>query len=310
MGGWAKASNQARTVVKELQSMGELKSVRTAGNYQAALKTIAQFIKDEYREGRGPGDLKSMSPADAEKYLEQRGQSVGQSQLNTERQAIQLMQQKLTQQLPYIIEMDGKEKEVNRLAIIKSEREQALNSRAYSTWQINEIATRQTPHNALATQIAAAAGLRAHELLTLRPANERPADERPARDEKFAVREGERYTVTGKGGLTREVLIPRALAERLEAVRYAVPQHVTDRGVYYQQHYAIGAGKAWSNSFSKASQRALEWSTGAHGVRHTYAQQRMSELQLAAGLDYRNALKVVSQEMGHFREAITEVYLR
>jgi integrase len=310
MAGWAKASSQARTVVKELQSQGELKSVRTAANYQAALKTVAQFIKDEYREGRGPGDLKSMTPAYAEAYLERRGQSVGQSQLNTERQAVQLMQQKLTQQLPYTTEIDGKEKEVNRLALIKSERDQALNSRAYSNWQINEIAARQTPHNALATQIAAAAGLRAHELLTLRPANERPADERPSRDEKFAVRDGERYTVTGKGGLTREVLIPRGLAERLEAVRYAVPQRITDRRVFYQQHYAIGAGKSWSNSFSKASQRALEWSTGAHGVRHTYAQQRMSELQLAAGLDYRNALEVVSQEMGHFRPDITEIYLR
>lgn len=300
MSGWAKASNQARTVVKELQSKGELASVRTAANYQAALKTVAEWVKDEYRDGRGPGDLKSMTPADAVQYLEQRGQSVGQSQLNTERQAVQMMQQTLTQAL-------GPQE---RLPVIRSELEQVVSSRAYSQWQINEIAAHQTPHNALATQIAAAAGLRAHELLTLRPANERPADIRPARDEKFAIRNGERYTVHGKGGLVREVLIPRELADRLEAVRYIEPQRVTDRGVYYQQHYKIGAGKAWSNSFSKASQRALEWTTGAHGVRHTYAQERMSELQYNAGLSYSDALEVVSQEMGHFRPDITEVYLR
>ncbi|MGP9591300.1 hypothetical protein [Halomonas sp. AOP42-B2-16] len=300
MAGWAKAGNQARTVVKELQSKGELASVRTAANYQAALTTVADWVKSEYQEGRGPGDLKSMTPQQAIIYLEQRGQSVGQSQLNMERQSIQMVQQRLTQALG----------PTERLPVIKSELEQSLNSRAYSQWQINEIAARQTPHNALATQIAAAAGLRAHELLTLRPANERPADIRPTRDEKFAVRDGERYTVHGKGGLIREVLIPRELADRLEAVRHAVPQRVTDRGVYYQQHYQIGAGKAWSNSFSKASQRALEWTTGAHGVRHTYAQERMSELQLSAGLGYRDALEVVSQEMGHFRSDITEVYLR
>lgn len=300
MAGWAKASSQARTVVKELQSQGELKSVRTAANYQAALKNVAAWVKDEYREGRGPGDLKSLTPEQAAHYLEQRGQVVGQSQLNTERQSIQMMQQKLTQQLS----------SEQRLPVIKSELAQALDSRAYSRWQISEIASHQTDKNALATEIAAAAGLRAHELLTLRLANERSADERPARVEKFAVREGERYTVHGKGGLTREVLIPRELAQRLEESRLSTPQRITDRGVYYSSHYNVGGGNAWSASFTRASQRAIEWSSGAHGMRHTYAQERLSELQLAAGLDYRDALEVVSQEMGHFRPDITEVYLR
>ena len=304
MAGWAKASSQARTVVRELQTQGELNSVRTAGNYQAALTTVAEWVKAEYREGRGPGDLKSMTVADAVTYLEQRGQEVSQSQLNMERQAVQMMQQRLTGQLP-----PGE-----RLPVVKSELAQALASRAYTPWQIREIAAHQTPHNALATEIAAAAGLRAHELLTLRPAHERPADPRPARDDKFAVREqrenAQRYTVVGKGGLCREVSIPGHLVDRLEATRLAEPQRVTDRGVYYQSHYAIGGGNAWSASFTRASGRALEWSTGAHGVRHTYAQERMSELQLAAGLSYRDALQTVSQEMGHFRESITEVYLR
>jgi len=171
------------------------------------------------------------------------------------------------------------------------------------------VADRQHDANRLATEIAHAAGLRAHELLTLRPAAEQPADARPARDEKFAVREGERYTVVGKGGLCREVLIPRELADRLEAARLAEPQRVTDRGVHYTQHYAIGGGQRWSNSWSQASNAALGWSNGAHGVRHSYAQERMGELQ-RAGLSYRDALETVSQEMGHFRSEITEVYLR
>lgn len=317
MAGWAKASSQARTVVKELQAQGAFKSVRTTSNYQSALKNVVQWLKDEYKAGRVErenSDLKSLTAKQAQDYLEQRGQEIGQSQLNMERQAIQLMQQKLTHQLPSTITVKGKngpeEKTVERLPVTKSELTQALDSRAYSRWQINEIASHQTDKNALATEIAAAAGLRAHELLTLRLANERPADERPTRDEKFAVREGERYTVHGKGGLTREVLIPRELAQRLEESRLSTPQRITDRGVYYSSHYNVGGGNAWSASFTRASQRAIEWSSGAHGMRHTYAQERMSELQLAAGLDYRDALEVVSQEMGHFRPDITEVYLR
>ncbi|MGP5714068.1 hypothetical protein ACTXPD_18980, partial [Vreelandella alkaliphila] len=104
-------------------------------------------------------------------------------------------------------------------------------------------------------------------------------------------------------------LIPHELANRLEATRLGQPQQVTDRGVYYQSHYAIGGGQRWSNSFSQASDAALGRSTGAHGLRHSYAQERMGELQ-RDGLNYRDALEVVSQEMGHFRDSITEVYLR
>ena len=117
------------------------------------------------------------------------------------------------------------------------------------------------------------------------------------------------YTVEGKGGLVREVLIPRELAERLEARRLEAPQRITDRGIHYTPHYDLGAGKAWSQSFTTASERALGWSTGAHGLRHSYVQERMNELQ-ERSMTYRAALSTVSQELGHFREDITEVYLR
>lgn len=107
----------------------------------------------------------------------------------------------------------------------------------------------------------------------------------------------------------REVLIPHELSERLEALRLETPQRVTDRGIFYQSHYDIGGGQRWSNSFSAAADRALGWSTGAHGLRHSYAQDRMIELQ-NRGLTRNQALETVSQEMGHFRPEITETYLR
>lgn len=115
--------------------------------------------------------------------------------------------------------------------------------------------------------------------------------------------------VEGKGGLCREVAIDKELAAKLEERRFETPQQVYDRGIGYQQQYDIGGGKNWSDSFSKASDRELGWSNGAHGVRHEYAQERMNTLQ-GAGYEYKEALEVVSQEMGHFRPDITEVYLR
>jgi len=117
------------------------------------------------------------------------------------------------------------------------------------------------------------------------------------------------YTVKGKGGLCREVAINRVLADRLETVRLPEPRTVYDRGIRHEQHYDIGGGKQWTDSFSKAAQRELGWSEGAHGLRHSYAQTRMDTLQ-GSGRNYEDALAIVSQEMGHFRADITEVYLR
>ena len=104
------------------------------------------------------------------------------------------------------------------------------------------------------------------------------------------------------------VLLPHALAIRLEATRRDEPERITDRGIHYQSCYDIGGGQRWSNSVSAASERVLGWSTGAHGLRHAYAQERMSELQYTLSRD--RALETVSQEMGHFRPEITETYLR
>ena len=84
---------------------------------------------------------------------------------------------------------------------------------------------------------------------------------------------------------------------------------MNDRGIFYQSFYNVGGGQLWSNSFSSAANRCLGWSEGAHGVRHSYAQERMEELQ-KQGLSRSLSLETVSQEMGHFRPEITEVYLR
>ena len=48
---------------------------------------------------------------------------------------------------------------------------------------------------------------------------ERPADKRPSLYSKWQGREGRFYTVQGKGGLIREILIPHHLVARLEATR-------------------------------------------------------------------------------------------
>jgi integrase len=294
MAKFASAKTQAASVIKILQG-STLKSVGTVRNYEQALTRVAEYAKAERLEG----GLRGMTPEQALIYLEKRGQEVGQKTLDMERQAIQAMMRNVTQKL----------EDKDTLKVIKSEHEQILKSRAYSDPQVRAIASAQENKNKLSTEIARAAGLRAHELYTLRPLGERTADKRPANDTKFKGLTGVKYTVEGKGGLTREVMLPKNLADKLEQTRFETPQKVTDRNVHYWQQYNISAGNAWSSSFTAASKRVLTWSAGAHGLRHSYAQERMKLLQ-RYGLYRHKALETVSQELGHFRPEITEVYLR
>lgn len=278
--------------MRQLQGV-HIKSVGTVRNYEQGLRSVGTALA---RQGER---LKGLTPERAIEYLKDRAGQVAQKTLDLERQALQKMLQHVEKNL----------EPGQTLPVIKSAVETRLGSRAYTAQQVAAIAEKQSEKHALATEIAYSAGLRAHELITLRPADDRPADDRPALPEKFSGRNGVFYTVEGKGGLVREVLIPVELSDRLEKHRLDEPRSITDRGVHYQQHYDIGGGQQWSNSFSGASERALGWSNGAHGLRHSYAQERMVEVQ-SAGLTKEHAQEVVSQEMGHFRPEITETYLR
>lgn len=290
------AEEQARHAVRKNLQLGKARhtnrddhKIHSVGSKRIHEEVLTRVTKWIIKNRLG--DLKSLKQETAIRYLEQRGQAVGEKTLAQERQALQIY---LGVKLP----------------VIKSELTQAQNSRAYTAPQVNLIQEAQTIKNKLATQIAYAAGLRAHELLTLLPKEERQAStHRQWSADRFIKREGRLYTVIGKGGLIREVLIPTRLAEELEKRRLSTPVIVEDRGIYYTKHYDINGGVTWSSSFSAASKRALGWSTGAHGVRHSFAQERMRELQ-SSGFIYQTALGIVSQSMGHFRPEITEVYLR
>lgn len=268
------------------QNDGRIHSLGTARGYEQALKGFADFLSQHRL-----GDLPSASEEEARHYLAQRSQVVGQKTLDLDRQAIQIH---LGQ----------------KLEIVSSSKESTLSTRSYTPAQVERIAHAQNEANNLATRLAYHAGLRAHELLTLRPAGERAASgHRQWSAERFTGREGDRYTVVGKGGLVREVVLSRELVTALEARRLEEPRLVIDRGVHYRQHYDIGGGRAWSQSFSSASKRALGFSNGGHGLRHSYAQERMNELQ-QQGMRYDQAKATVAQEVGHFDKDTTEAYLR
>lgn len=291
---FAKSKTQAKKAARNLFQRGNIAGLGTARTYGEGLKLVGDWMRKN-----GGGSLEQLSIKRARQYLAERVTQVSQSTLDRDRQAIQAL-----------LQHTGKLGSDQHLKVIQAERQQNLQPRAYTPDQVQAIRERLAPHNALGLEIAHAAGLRTHELFTLARRDELTPDPRPADSEKFAGHDNHtRYVVTGKGGLTREVSIPNDLVARLEAVRLDEARTVRDRGILYQQRYAVGGGQALSQAFSTASKAVLGYSTGIHGVRHSYTQQRHYEHQLRTG-DPERAKRITSQEIGHFRPQITETYLR
>ncbi|WP_026842261.1 hypothetical protein [Citrifermentans bremense] len=264
---------------------GMVHSLGTARTYAETLGTFASWLRNEQL-----GDLRTVGQEVAQRYLAHRSEEVGQQQLDKDRQAIQVH---LGQQLPRV----------------KSEVETLKSATRYTNEQIQMIREHQSPRHALATELVQRCGLRSHELLTLRPAIAQPrSTHREWRSDIHAGQDGPVYTVVGKGGLCREVVIPDLdLAARLEAVRLPAAVKVRDRGIRYESYYAIG-GQAWSASFSAASRRALGWSDGGHHVRGCWARDRVAALQ-EMGYSIADAKEICSQNLGHFRPDVLEYYL-
>ena len=285
------AINQSRHTQK---NDGKVHSVGTARQYESIYKGVANWLSTEHNER-----LRYITADHASQYLTQRSVDIQQKQLNNERRALELHLRHVQKEPALTLPRQ------------RSEVPTIEHSRAYTPQQIELVRSEQSERMALSTELAGSAGLRAEELLSLRRIDERPpSGHRQWSAELYQGRETwHRYTVQGKGGLVREVRIPETLAHQLETRRLDNPERVTDRGVHHMRVYDVVGGKSFSTMFSRNATQHLGWSEGAHGLRHSYAQQRMDELQ-NSGQHYQEALSIVSQELGHFRPDITQVYLR
>ena len=283
--GEAKPSDQA-------ERSGSIYSVGTARAYEQSLAQAAAWLRKTHHT-----HLQKMTREQAQEYLQQRAANVRDKTLAQDRNALLL--------LPRVDDLDRMRTQIDTPGRLSEE------PRAYTPVQVDMVRERQSEQHAFSTTLVEQGGLRGHELLTIRPLDERPPT--TARDwtpDRWEGRENwPSYTVEGKGGLVREVRFSPDVAAALEARRLDAPRDVTDRKVHYEQHYDVSGGLKWSRSFSAASQRALGWSNGGHGLRHAYAQDRL-EYHLDEGKSYTEAEALTSQELGHFRVRVTHEYLR
>ena len=160
---------QAEAAVGRLVNLGVLRrnpnrpaSARTVENHRQCLTRVARDLEAEGLE------LRDLTPETAVKYLEDHTH-FGQKHLDMHRQAIQAV----------IVHVTGRLPKGRRLPVVRSSQPSTAKGRACTPVQYRRIAAAQTAPHALATAIAHAAGLRAHELLTLARPDERPPDRRP-----------------------------------------------------------------------------------------------------------------------------------
>ena len=244
--------------------------------------------------------LKHITPEMAQAYLcSCRDKGLSQKYLSTIKRSLE--------RLVYSKEPESKLDHV--VAVYKHTVPLTDKDRAYSNEQIIAIMNNLSSKAKLSTLIAYNAGLRAEELLTIQRTDEsHPSPNRVWSDDRFIGRkDGVRYIVTGKNGLRREVMLDKELAVHLEGYRFKNTKVVFDRKEPFIIKYDLLGGQSFSEAFSKASYKTLGWSHGAHGLRFSYAQRRMDKE--LGHIEYNQAKLIVSQELGHFREYITERYI-
>jgi integrase len=290
---YEKIVNEPRRLMNKLRQSLVIVSLGSEDSYLSCFKRIKAFLNDKKL-----GSLRKLNKNKAISFLKKYRYIFKRPTLKKYRQALQ-----------HILRYYGRLGFEEMLPIIKSRVPHQEKSRAYSKEEMLSVCEKMTERNALAVKICYYAGLRAHELLEICREGERTPHNRPALETKFMGLDGKCYIVTGKGGLIRRVFLPKDLAGELEKYRLAKPKKVKDRKIIYYSHYDIGAGKNLSSAFSAASKRAHGWSRGLHGLRHSYAQNRVQMLRELIG-DIDLVKETVSQELGHFRKEITETYLR
>lgn len=274
----------SKTELGELNSVA-VRSVGTERSYKSAIRQYQQWLQEYRLPVKGPNLL-----GQALEFLDDYAETHAQKTVDQARQALQ----------KYL---------KLRIARVPSCVPQHTRGRAYRLGEVEQLIVRQSLEFQLATLLCLDAGLRAHECLTLHePDGTGPSQHRVWLPERFAGRtDYEVFHVKGKGGLIREVAISTPLANALRETRRPHPIEVRDRGVNHLSYFDIGGGQSLSSSFSRASKLELGWSLGLHGLRHSYAQERLRVLTKILGA--KLALKVLSQELGHFRPAVTLVYL-
>ena len=107
---------------------------------------------------------------------------------------------------------------------------------------------------------------------------------------------GDKIDIQGKGGYHRTALIGKEMYEKIAS-------YVTNTGSFSISRYSYE--KALKFAFAENNVKY----EGTHSLRYTYAQNSFID-KVNSGIESKEALRQVSEEMGHHRPDITLTYLK
>lgn len=276
-----------------------LRSDRTVQRYQGDLGRAAEYIQKKYSVTR----LKDITQIQAQQYIDERLK---------EKICVRTIQgyAKALELLPLVKKLTTPSRRIDP-------KDKPQKSRAYTIDQIKEIQKNiSSPATKLATQIILESGCRTQDLASMCLASERPlknARHTKLHLDRFAGREEWiKVSFIGKGGHEYISTISPQTAKEIKKFRLYEPRDFRERNqenVVTKQYYDIPAGWHLSSLWTEASKRTFGFSRGIHGLRHTFAQERVKAMQ-KCNMTWDKILECVSQQMGHYRAEQVKVYLR
>lgn len=265
-------------------------SYRTKERYYMAMKRFCHFLAEVYRLQK----LSNFSGKHLVAYvLWMQEKELSASTIKTDLAAIRFFHDKISNpkyKLPSNAEL-GVELERRRFGDT---------DRTWSVAEFNRLLGKALDREdyILAFYLARYAGLRIHECMRIDTAIARQA-----------IREGA-ITIKGKGGKIRTVPINQQIISALEKClkltppgsKLLVPDNIpTDKVINQLQQFILLHRKDVQDPDSN---RPLTF----HGLRHTYAAEKYSQL-VAEGVSELDAHLTVSRLLGHERADVTNIYL-
>jgi len=163
--------------------------------------------------------------------------------------------------------------------------------RTYSSPEHIIEAIRDVKHR-VAAQSQLESGARIHEISLVKLDQMRGIGQDRTTGKKCGIIE-----IKGKGGKIRELHVSVGTYENISSTIKSEGKFSIDKNAYrFDLH--------------QACENCGEKYNGSHGLRWTYAQDRMESLQSDHGMSYEQSLRQVSLDLGHERPDITEHYLR
>lgn len=276
----------------ELAQQTQIYSYKTLDTYRDVAKDLLSYAK----ENGYTKDIEKLTPDTVREYLNAKiEQGVSYNTIKTYSAAISKLSVALEAHNGQSYNFADATKEA--LETSKSETGIREQHRAFSNPQAVVDNIKNETYKTIA-QFQLSSGLRISELNHIR-------------SDQLVERDGRMYVSVeqGKGGKDRIVEVQDK--EAFQSFKSLVNDNKQTSGRYSGKF--IFSKSSYNNSIRDAAKQAGETTTGSHSFRWNFAQQKFQNLQVNQGYSSysrQEALREVSESLGHNRAEITEHYLR